>query len=92
MYGILGWITRHRRFHIPQDCKAKIDIFQAYISGNAVIILQGPQEILQTIYVDDVDELEAMTIEESSGTIAVCSQDQLYIYGPIGRDEGVLKV
>ena len=47
---------------------------------------------MQTIYVDDVDELEAVTIEESSGTIAVCSQEQVYIYGPIGRDEGVLKV
>ena len=92
MYGILGWITRHRRFHIPQYCKAKVDTFQAYISGNTVIILKGPQEILQTIYVDDVDELEAVNIEESSGTIAVCSQEQVYIYGPIGRDEGVLKV
>jgi hypothetical protein len=64
----------------------------AYISSNAVIILKGPKEILQTIYVDDVEELEAVTIEESSGRIAVCSKEHVYIYGPIGRDEGVLKV
>lgn len=68
------------------------DTSKAYVSGNAIIILKGPQEILQTIYVDDVDELEAVTIEESSGRIAVCSQQQVYIYSPIGRDEGVLKV
>jgi hypothetical protein len=65
---------------------------QGYVSGNAVIILKGPKEILQTIYVDDVEELEALTIEESSGRIAVCSKEHVYIYGPIGRDEGVLKV
>ena len=41
---------------------------------------------------DDVEELEAVTIEEGSGKLAVCSQEQVYIYGPIGRDEGVPKV
>lgn len=65
---------------------------QAYISGNAVNILKGPQEILQTIRVDDVDELEAVTIEETSGRIAICSKEHVFIYGPIGRVEGVLKV
>jgi hypothetical protein len=77
---------------VPRGWKEETDIPQAYISGNAVIILKGPQEILQTIYVDEVDELEAVTIEEGSGRIAVCSQEQVYIYGPVGRDEGVLKV
>lgn len=67
-------------------------MLQAYISGNAAILLKGPKEILQTIYIDDVDELEAVAIEENSGRIAVCSKEHVYIYGPIGRTEGVLKV
>lgn len=92
MYGILGWSTRHRTIHAPPDCETEFDTSQAYVSGNAVIILKGPQEILQTTHVDDVEELEAVTIEEGTGKLAVCSQEQVYIYGPIGRDEGVLKV
>lgn len=77
---------------MPQAYESETDAPQAYVSGNAVIILKGPQEILQTIHVDEVDELEAVTIEESSGRVAICSKEQVFIYGPIGRDEGLLKV
>ena len=65
---------------------------QAYVSGTAVVILGGPQEILQTIYIDDVESLEAITIEETFGTIAVCGGQNVYIYEPFGRAEDVLKV
>ena len=57
-----------------------------------MVILGGPQDILQTIYIDDVDALEAITIEETSGTIAVCGGQNVYIYKPFGREEDVLKV
>lgn len=42
----------------------------------------GPQKILQTIYVDDIETLEAVTIEESSGKIAVCGGPDVFIYEP----------
>ena len=40
-----------------------------YISGHALVILGGPHQLLQTIYVDDTDALEAVTIDELSGKI-----------------------
>ncbi|KAL2410541.1 Regulator of V-ATPase in vacuolar membrane protein 1 [Exophiala dermatitidis] len=63
----------------------------AYISGNAAVILSGPQTILQTIYVDTVDELIAVTLEETTGRIALCDDRHVYVYRPVGRDEGVLR-
>ncbi|KIW31212.1 uncharacterized protein PV07_02879 [Cladophialophora immunda] len=63
----------------------------AYISGNAAVILSGPRSILQTIYVDTVDSLTAITIEETTGRIALCDANHVYIYRPVGRDEGVLR-
>ncbi|KIW37519.1 uncharacterized protein PV06_10172 [Exophiala oligosperma] len=63
----------------------------AYISGNAAIILTGPQSIVQTIYVDTVDSLVAITIDEATGRIALCGTEHVYIYRPVGRDEGVLR-
>ncbi|KAJ9610798.1 regulator of (H+)-ATPase in vacuolar membrane [Cladophialophora chaetospira] len=63
----------------------------AYISGNAAVILSGPHNILQTIYVDTVESLTAITFEESTGRIALCDNDHVYIYRPVGRDEGVLR-
>jgi hypothetical protein len=69
-----------------------VRILQAYVSGNAVVILKGPQDIVQTIYIDDVESLEAITIEETSGTIAVCGGKNVYIYKPFGREVDVLKV
>ncbi|KIV94793.1 hypothetical protein PV10_02525 [Exophiala mesophila] len=62
-----------------------------YISGNAAVILTGPQTILQTIYVDSVEDLVAVTIDESSGRIALCDEDNVYIYKPLGREDGVLR-
>jgi hypothetical protein len=56
------------------------------------VFLGGPQDILQTIYIDDVESLEAITMEETSGTIAVCGGQNVYLYKPFGREENVLKV
>ncbi|TPX19515.1 regulator of (H+)-ATPase in vacuolar membrane [Coccidioides immitis] len=60
----------------------------AYVSGCALVILEGPHRILQTIYLDDADSLEAVVVEESSGKIAVCSWQNVFIYEPyrVGAD------
>ncbi|KIW12484.1 hypothetical protein PV08_09761 [Exophiala spinifera] len=63
----------------------------AYVSGNAAIILTGPQSVIQTIYVDTVESLLAITIDEATGRIALCDAEHVYIYRPVGRDEGVLR-
>lgn len=64
---------------------------QAYISDRALIILGDAQTILQTIYLDAAGPLEAVTIEESSGRIAVCDCANIYIYKPLGREEDDLR-
>ncbi|RMZ82795.1 hypothetical protein DV738_g1608, partial [Chaetothyriales sp. CBS 135597] len=62
----------------------------AYISGNSAIIATGPNDILQTLYINTETSLTAITIEESSGQIAVCGGKNIYVYRPIGSDEDVL--
>ncbi|KAI9674117.1 MAG: regulator of (H+)-ATPase in vacuolar membrane [Caeruleum heppii] len=62
-----------------------------YISGNAIVILAGPTQILQTIYHDDPRELEAVVVDEESGKIAACDQDSVHIYRPHGQEEGALR-
>ncbi|RMD44422.1 hypothetical protein DV735_g730, partial [Chaetothyriales sp. CBS 134920] len=62
----------------------------AYISGNSAIIATGPQDILQTLYINTETSLNAIAIEETSGQIAVCGGKNVYVYRPIGTDEDVL--
>ncbi|KAI4216241.1 MAG: hypothetical protein LQ351_001251 [Letrouitia transgressa] len=64
----------------------------AYITGNALAILGGPHDLIQTIYHDDCLSLDAVAINETCGNIAVASLDEVYIYQPQGRDERRLKV
>jgi len=63
-----------------------------YISGHALVILGGPQTLLQTIYVDETKTLEAVTIDEASGKIAVCGGPDVFIYQPYGIQHETLKV
>ncbi|KAJ6098223.1 hypothetical protein N7499_002597 [Penicillium canescens] len=63
----------------------------AYISGHALVILGGPQKLLQTIYVDDTDSLEAVAFEETSGKIAVCGGPDVFVYQPYGIQGEALK-
>ena len=65
---------------------------QVYISGNALTILSGPRKLLQTIYLEESDPLDAVTFDEGTGKIATCSRSTLYLYRPYGKDEGALKV
>ncbi|KAI9845530.1 MAG: regulator of (H+)-ATPase in vacuolar membrane [Thelocarpon superellum] len=62
-----------------------------YISGAALVVLTAADQILQTIYHDDVDELGAVTIDEASGKIATCTPSTIYIYRPYGIEEGALQ-
>ena len=63
----------------------------AYISGNAAVISSGPHTVLQTLYIDAATPLQAITIEESTARIAICDGHSVYIYDPVGRDEGLLR-
>ncbi|KAF2260540.1 hypothetical protein CC78DRAFT_536306 [Lojkania enalia] len=63
----------------------------AYISGNALILLDRPNHVLQTIYIDEESELEAVALDEETGKVATCSTRHVYIYQPYGRDEGAVK-
>ncbi|KAJ4295133.1 regulator of (H+)-ATPase in vacuolar membrane [Kalmusia sp. IMI 367209] len=63
----------------------------AYISGNALIILDSPNHVLQTTYIDEESELEAVCLDENTGKLAVCSTRHIYIYKPYGQDEGAVK-
>ena len=56
------------------------------------MILGGPQTLLQTIYVDDTDTLEAVTCDEASGRIAVCGGPDIFVYQPYGIQGETLKV
>lgn len=59
---------------------------QAYITGNAFTVLTGPQTVVQTIYADTEDALEAIDIDEESGRIATCTRTQVTIYKPRSQD------
>ena len=65
---------------------------QAYVSGNAVVILGGARQLLQTIYSDRSEEAQSIAIDELSGKLAVCAGNAICIYQPHSRDEGALKV
>jgi hypothetical protein len=55
-------------------------------------VLDRPNHVIQTIYIDEESELEAVTIDSCIGKIAVCSMKNIYIYQPYGQDEGFVKV
>ena len=65
---------------------------QAYVSGNALVILTGPRQLLQTIYHDDHDILDGVALDEASGKIAVCCGSTIHVYRPYGLDIGALRV
>lgn len=56
------------------------------------MILDSPNHVVQTIYIDEEDELEAVCLDENTGKIAVCSARNIYIHHPYGVDYEVVKV
>lgn len=63
-----------------------------YISGNAFIVLSNPTTILQTIYDDAEEHLDAIAIDEISGKIATCTGPNIRVYKPYGEEEDALQV
>lgn len=68
--------------------------FIVYITGNAVVILATPHNLLQVIYDESEEQLEAIAFDEINGKIAVCASQQIRIYKPYGHgsnNEDILK-
>lgn len=65
----------------------------AYISGSAVIICNGPDSLLQTIYHEDLSEegLVAISYHAESGKIAVASTKTVYVYALREEIKGELR-
>ncbi|KAL8736926.1 MAG: hypothetical protein Q9181_002191 [Wetmoreana brouardii] len=61
---------------------------KVYISGNGIMILSGPRDLLQTIYLEESSALIAVTVNEATGKIATASTKEIYLYGPYGQEEG----
>lgn len=53
-----------------------------YITGRALVILGGPRKLLQTIYIDEVEALDTVAVDEATGQIAVSSESSIYVYQP----------
>lgn len=55
--------------------------------------MTAPQTIVQTIYTDTDDELEAIAVDEESGRIATCTRTAVVVYRPCtGDPKAPLKV
>ncbi|OIW25879.1 hypothetical protein CONLIGDRAFT_602546 [Coniochaeta ligniaria NRRL 30616] len=62
-----------------------------YITGNGFAILAGPEKLLQTVYDDNEQPLEAIVFDEASGKIAACTSSSVRIYSPFGLEDDALK-
>lgn len=92
---VVGWPSQHLCATSAESSGLKHNFandLQAYITGNAFVILTGHDSILQTIYDDDDDRLEAIAIDEASGKIATCTGSSVRVYKPYGHGEDALKV
>ncbi|KAF4471117.1 hypothetical protein FALBO_1959, partial [Fusarium albosuccineum] len=63
----------------------------AYITGSAFAILEGSRGILQTVYDDGEQPLEAIAFDEATGKIATCTSTDVRVYKPFGSHEDALK-
>ncbi|KAL8927727.1 MAG: hypothetical protein Q9208_002142 [Pyrenodesmia sp. 3 TL-2023] len=55
------------------------------------MILDGPCSLLQTIYHEECCALLAVTIDETTGKIATASSNEVYVYRPYGKQDGLLR-
>ncbi|KAF8456637.1 RAVE protein 1 C terminal-domain-containing protein [Terfezia claveryi] len=62
----------------------------AYVSGETLVILEGVEDALQTIY-HEGGKLTVVAIDEGSGKLAVGSGNDVLVYGPTGMDQGMLR-
>ncbi|KAL8726270.1 MAG: hypothetical protein Q9166_006816 [cf. Caloplaca sp. 2 TL-2023] len=47
--------------------------------------------LVQTVYHEECDALIAVTVDEASGKIATASYNEVYVYCPYGKEDGLLK-
>lgn len=66
--------------------------FVVYISSNALVILRGAHDLLQTITHRETDELTAVAIDGATGKIATTNGSEVIIHKPVGQDIGALRV
>ncbi|CAG9993289.1 unnamed protein product [Clonostachys byssicola] len=62
-----------------------------YVTGNALTILDDIGAIVQTIYDDDEQPLDAVVFDELTGKIASCTSSVVRVYKPLGLQENALK-
>lgn len=67
-------------------------LLKVYISGNAFTVLCNTDTILQTIYDEDSQPLEAIAFSETTGKIATCTSSEIRVYRPIQGPDGLHKV
>ncbi|EGY22635.1 regulator of V-ATPase in vacuolar membrane protein [Verticillium dahliae VdLs.17] len=65
--------------------------YTVYITGNAFAILDGPEQLVQTVYDEDEAALLAVAFDEFSGKIATCTKSAVRVYKPLGHAEDALK-
>lgn len=65
---------------------------QAYVTGNAFVVLRSHDAILQTVYDGNETPLDAIAIDEVSGKIAICAGHVIRLYKPYGQVEDLLQV
>ncbi|KAF1981333.1 WD repeat protein-like protein [Aulographum hederae CBS 113979] len=63
----------------------------AYVSGNALVILDSPHHLLQTTYEEEGNTLNAVALDETSGKIATCYGATVLVYQPYGHEEGAVQ-
>ncbi|KAL1651809.1 regulator of (H+)-ATPase in vacuolar membrane [Didymella pomorum] len=67
------------------------DGVQIIVRRNALIILDRPNHVVQTIYIDEESELEAVAVDEGTGKLAACSTRNIFVYQPYSVEYGVYK-
>jgi len=78
--------------HLSRNIFLLTRISKVYLSGNALVVLDRADHVLQTIYIDEESDLEAVALDEATGKFAACSNKHIFIYRPYGQDEGSVKV
>lgn len=76
---------------LPVCASELTPVVQTYITGNGFAILSDPEKLLQTVYYDNEQPLEAIVFDEASGKIAVCTNELVRIYRPFGLEDDALK-
>ena len=57
-----------------------LQTIQVYVTGKALTILGGTDNLIQTIYHNDCDALDAVSVDERTGKIATASGNKIYVY------------